>query len=709
MIRLNGFPGKVFAIAFVLLLSFNQLPAALRALSPTNVFEFSNSFGIYSPNIPTLTTNLGNPWTPSPPDSEGISRTGVETDLAIRGSGWFAVRVPDRDDMLYTRAGDFRLDVEGYLITNHGHRVQGYNTPDLNAVGDIQIDDRFRPSTTQASATITVIAISRDGNVIVHMSDGTEYPRAQILLQNFAAPDKLDRIEYHLFASTPAAQPAGLSAAPGSAGLGIIVAGALDTTPLPALLKPLPSADHANPLIEGVAVITGNGTDLAIRGKGCFLVRDPVTSELFATRAGAFLVDSNQFLITYDRKRVQGSADLSTTNIGDVRIDMSLAPPIFNSAATIYTFSFYPDGNVWALLDDGSEFVSARVLLWDFHHPDRLSPISLGQFTNVAAAQPFVITKFGGFGRDMSRIAACALELINMPAGLLNLRRHLSFFTQGAIVRTDVPTDLAIDGYGFFRLKHPRSGQQYVTRRGDFRLDANGYLVTAHGFRVQGYSNPAWTEVGDLQIDRQGAPATTSPTARMVTLSITRDGLLVVHMSDGTDFCRGQVLLQKFRESFLLRPIGNGLYANLAAAVPLDLAAAGTHGLGIIESSALELPTEREQLTLPERDGFRLGITGEPGSKWTIQATEDFASWKTIGTITNAAFESEFCDREAKFHPRRFYRVLAEYPVYVPRTYSGPTNVLPVDFNFSSSGIPGFATELQGRNPHRPIYHRARR
>jgi flagellar hook protein FlgE len=59
-------------------------------------------------------------------------------------------------------------------------------------------------------------------------------------------------------------------------------------------------------------------------------------------------------------------------------------------------------------------------------------------------------------------------------------------FNQGTISTTGSTADLAIAGPGYFRVKDPISKKEFVTRAGNFRFDANGYLVTQEGFRVQG-------------------------------------------------------------------------------------------------------------------------------------------------------------------------------------------------------------------------------
>jgi flagellar hook protein FlgE len=72
---------------------------------------------------------------------------------------------------------------------------------------------------------------------------------------------------------------------------------------------------------------------------------------------------------------------------------------------------------------------------------------------------------------------------VGMGSGLSSVQRN---FTPGSVETTGVPTDMAIEGSGFFIIKSPVDGQAY-TRDGTFRLDANNMLTTATGYRVQGF------------------------------------------------------------------------------------------------------------------------------------------------------------------------------------------------------------------------------
>jgi flagellar hook protein FlgE len=90
-------------------------------------------------------------------------------------------------------------------------------------------------------------------------------------------------------------------------------------------------------------------------------------------------------------------------------------------------------------------------------------------------------------------------------------------FTQGDVAATGVPTDVAIQGNGFFAVQS--GGVTSYTRAGDFAVDNNNFLVTSAGQEVLGY--PAVNGVintgggvGPLQL---GAGTISPPTATSTT------------------------------------------------------------------------------------------------------------------------------------------------------------------------------------------------
>ncbi len=161
-------------------------------------------------------------------------------------------------------------------------------------------------------------------------------------------------------------------------------------------------------------------------------------------------------------------------------------------------------------------------------------------------------------------------------------------FTQGSVTSTGLQTDMAVNGNGFFVVKDSSTGQSYVTRDGEFTVDASGYLVTSNGMRVQGYSDAALSTNGDIKIDNTGAP--NGDTAAVQKYNFGADGKLTVLLSDGTQFTRGQILLQNFTSPTQLTKASNNLYAGLAMAGPLAAPVApGSNGLGELVTSALEM------------------------------------------------------------------------------------------------------------------------
>jgi flagellar hook protein FlgE len=183
-----------------------------------------------------------------------------------------------------------------------------------------------------------------------------------------------------------------------------------------------------------------------------------------------------------------------------------------------------------------------------------------------------------------------------MQIGLgVGIQSISNLYTQGALSRTSVGTDLAITSSGFFVVKDPISSNEYVTRAGDFTVDETGYLVTNEGMRLQGFDDSALTNIGDILIDTTGMPATSDPAATMVSFAIDPEGKVTVNLSDGTQFVRGQLLLQNFSNPQGLMKEGSNLYSGIGAAGPLGgstnpiPAAAGTNGLGKIQAGALEL------------------------------------------------------------------------------------------------------------------------
>lgn len=87
--------------------------------------------------------------------SGNISYTDNNLDLAVDGTGFFVLDVGGTQ--AYTRAGDFKLNEEGYLVTNDGANVQGYNA--VNGIIGGSLEDLVVPTeriAPEASTEVTV-------------------------------------------------------------------------------------------------------------------------------------------------------------------------------------------------------------------------------------------------------------------------------------------------------------------------------------------------------------------------------------------------------------------------------------------------------------------------------------------------------------------------------------------------------------------------
>jgi len=84
-------------------------------------FEQARSMQIHGHGLPTRVFSLAE----SPGqnfDSGIVHSTGRELDAAIEGDGWFVVKSEMGDEGL-TRSGDFKIDVDGFLVDQKGQKI----------------------------------------------------------------------------------------------------------------------------------------------------------------------------------------------------------------------------------------------------------------------------------------------------------------------------------------------------------------------------------------------------------------------------------------------------------------------------------------------------------------------------------------------------------------------------------------------------------
>jgi flagellar hook protein FlgE len=97
----------------------------------------------------------------------GLQTTGVATNMAINGEGYFVVArdtgsnngQPTFGENVYTRRGDFALDKNGYLVNGAGYTLEGFavdpttGKPSGSAPKPVQVSDKPLPAVATTSIT----------------------------------------------------------------------------------------------------------------------------------------------------------------------------------------------------------------------------------------------------------------------------------------------------------------------------------------------------------------------------------------------------------------------------------------------------------------------------------------------------------------------------------------------------------------------------
>lgn len=134
-------------------------------------------------------------------------------------------------------------------------------------------------------------------------------------------------------------------------------------------------------------------------------------------------------------------------------------------------------------------------------------------------------------------------------------------FTQGNMEGTDMLSDLALEGQGFFTITTPQ-GERY-TRDGSFSVSSAGYLTTSEGYPVQGNNGPVYVGNGKFAIDEKG--------------NVSVGGTVT-----------GKLKIVSFQNPATLRKEGSSLYSGTGA-VPDDVT---TVKQGFVEASNVDIAEE---------------------------------------------------------------------------------------------------------------------
>jgi flagellar hook protein FlgE len=210
-------------------------------------------------------------------------------------------------------------------------------------------------------------------------------------------------------------------------------------------------------------------------------------------------------------------------------------------------------------------------------------------------------------------------------------------WTQGSLENSSNPTDLAINGNGFFMVQDA-GGANYYTRAGSFIFDKQGYLVNPDGLQLQGYQIDASGNVGAITSvyipgERISAPSATSELGFDLNLSAVA--------TDGETYTTTQTVYDSLGNAvpltFTFTKTGNSAWS-VAGSVP------ATSGSGVTIGGAASMPITFNAsgvMTAPAADAT-VAVTMTNGATSPLSLTWDFygASGASHGDVTGFATDS---------------------------------------------------------------------
>ena len=155
---------------------------------------------------------------------------------------------------------------------------------------------------------------------------------------------------------------------------------------------------------------------------------------------------------------------------------------------------------------------------------------------------------------------------LNLGTGVRTVATE-KLFTQGNIIQTGNPLDIALQGRGLLQVTMP-DGTQAYTRDGTLQMDETGQLVTSMGYPIE--------------------PSITIPD-NTLSVSISSDGVVsVMEPGSAAPSEVGNIQLADFINPTGLQPIGNNLFLESAASGSPQTGTPGLDGLGTLVQNSLE-------------------------------------------------------------------------------------------------------------------------
>ena len=536
-----------------------------------------------------------------------VSFTDSNLDLAITGSGFYVLS--DQGEAKYSRAGQFSVDKNGYLVNSTGMRVQGFQANETGTVsgvlGDLVVDASELPPvrTTNVTAAFNLNSaeevLTQSGTVVD--SDGTSIGVAQAGTQNGYPSQTIDvtsangtttqvvtaanatagaiASQFSLLdgviatASTSASiSAASYSNASGSMSISVNGIRFQPTGATPALqLADLGAKINASALV-GITAVTDSNGDLKI-------IQDQGADVIFGFAGGAadsfdvYGTDVIPTVVTLDNTQAQAAVG------GAVNIVLDEGYALTNGSGTspvIATFTGQPYiNNSFNPTDPGSYNHATSTTIYDsLGNSHVMTSYFVKQQSSVSGTntwQMHVQIDNQDVGDPLIGTAPsrATFNLVFENDGSLN-----EILSDDILISNWDPLDSAGQINGAARPLNVVDGGTLPIPNppvsSNFEIDISALTQFGSPFAVNDLSQNGFT------------------TGRLVGLDVDESGVLLSRFSNGQSLVLGQLALANFNNVEGLSPDGDSSWVQSFASGDPIIGAPGTASLGLLTASAVE-------------------------------------------------------------------------------------------------------------------------
>lgn len=169
----------------------------------------------------------------------------------------------------------------------------------------------------------------------------------------------------------------------------------------------------------------------------------------------------------------------------------------------------------------------------------------------------------------------------------------VKYMEQGSLKPTNRPSDLAIDGDGFFVVE--RNGETAFTRDGSFSLDRDGNLVNNNGYLLMG--------ADDNPINIPTEVTVGGDVKKVLSYTISQDGSVNLGLNDGTTVeGYAELKIAQFVNSNGLTQLGGNLYQqSVNSGDPFYIDEHGSVIQGSLELSNVDIVDEFSEMMLASK------------------------------------------------------------------------------------------------------------